>query len=104
MAKYIQRGESLDYKNATGAVITAGTPIKFGARVGVAGCDIAPNELGSIHVDGVFEFPTEATIAEGAEVFFDGTKILAATASGAVKAGYAVAASAAGIVAVKINA
>jgi predicted RecA/RadA family phage recombinase len=55
-ATYWQRGEALDYVNNTEAIIEANTVIVYGDRIAVTGCDIAPGELGSIHVEGVFAF------------------------------------------------
>lgn len=54
-ATYWQKGESLDYLNKTGAAIPAGTVLKLGAHIGVAGTDIPPEGLGSIHMVGVFK-------------------------------------------------
>ena len=58
-AKYIQRGSNLDYTNGTGSKISAGDVVVFGARIGVAGCDMANGETGSVHVEGVFELPKD---------------------------------------------
>ena len=52
-AAYWQRGETLDYKNQTDTRIDANTIIPIGERIGVAGTDILPGELGSLHVTGV---------------------------------------------------
>lgn len=62
-AAYIQRGETLDYKNSTDAVIPAGTVILFGGRVGVAGGEIPAGGVGALHVVGVFEIPKKAGVA-----------------------------------------
>jgi len=104
MANYWQRGESLDYMNSGNTKIEAGAVITYGARIGVAGCDIEPGEMGSIHVEGVFEMPKgSGAITAGAEVYWTGTAI---ATSGDTKAGYAAQAAAAGdtVVLVKINA
>lgn len=76
-AEYWQRGEALDYTNATSTVIPANTIVKFGSRIGVAGTDIAPNEVGSLHVGGVWEFDKTGSekIEMGATVYYDGTGI-----------------------------
>lgn len=99
MAKaiYWQRGESLDFPNATEATIAANTIVSLGTRVGVVGTDIHPGEKGSLHVTGVFEMPKTATtaITMGAAVYFDGTGITTTAASN-VPAGYATQAAAAG--------
>ena len=82
-AAYWQRGETLDYKNQTDTRIDANTIIPIGERIGVAGTDILPGELGSLHVTGVFEMPKTDTTAieQGASVYFDGTGITATESS-----------------------
>lgn len=62
-AVYIQRGESIDYKNTTDERIPANTVILLGKRIGVAGGDIPAGEVGSIHMNGVFEIPKKAGTA-----------------------------------------
>lgn len=76
-ASYLQRGESLDYKNSTDARIEAGSIISLVTRIGVAGTDIAPGEIGSIHVCGVFKMEkTKAVdIPMGTAIYFDGKGI-----------------------------
>lgn len=89
-AAYWQRGESLDYLNKTTEIIEANTIIPIGGRIGVAGTSINPNEMGSLHVTGVYEIEkTGGTeIQQGAPVYFDGTGITDAE-SGNTPAGYA---------------
>ena len=53
-ATYVQRGEALDYTNSTEAVIPAGSVVSLTTRIGVAGTNIDPGAVGSIHVVGVF--------------------------------------------------
>lgn len=95
-AAYWQRGESLDYKNETTAVIEANTIIALNGRIGVAGTAIEPGETGSLHVTGVYEIEKTGTAAieMGAPVYFDGTGITD-TADGNTLAGYAAQAAAA---------
>jgi len=95
-AEYWQRGEALDYTNATDAVIPANTIVKIDSRIGVTGTDIAPGEVGSLHVSGVWEVEKTgaAEIAMGKTVYFDGTGITDA-ADGNTEAGYAAAPAAA---------
>ena len=83
-AEYIQRGEALDYINTTDAVIPHDTIIPMGGRVGVAGTDIAPGEVGSVHVVGVFKTAKSGTnaIAIGQTVYFDGPGITDAANDG----------------------
>jgi len=56
-AAFWQRGESLDFTNATTDMIEANTVMTLGSRICVAGTDILPGETGSIHVAGGFAFP-----------------------------------------------
>ena len=53
-AEYIQRGESLDYKNETGKQIEAGEVVVFGTRIGVAGTPFPMGAPGSSDMIGVF--------------------------------------------------
>lgn len=94
-ASFWQRGESLDYKNGTDAVIEANTVIDLTTRIGIAGTSINPGEVGSLHVVGVYQLPKTATgeVAMGAAVNFDGTGITTETGT---PAGYAAAAAEAG--------
>lgn len=96
-ATYWQRGETLDYMNATDAKIEANTIIPFGGHIGIAGTDILPGELGSIHVTGVFEMPkaAEGAIEMGADAYFDGNGITGIKGEGTILAGYAAQAAAA---------
>ena len=95
-ARYIQRGESIDYIPAE--AVAAGDIVKLGNLVGVAKLDINPGELGALALVGVYEIATSGTAIEaGALVFVDPStgKVCAESASGAVKFGHAVAAAAA---------
>lgn len=90
-AEYLQRGETLDYTNATEETIPAGAVVTIGGRIGVTGCPIPPGKTGSLHVTGVFEITKTGTAAieQGAALYFDGTGIT--DTAGDVKAGYAAA-------------
>lgn len=106
---FYQRGETIDYKNATTDTIPANTVIVLGSRIGVAGMELAPGEVGTVHVTGVFKFAKGAeAIAAGAEVYYSDTtgEVSAAKAEGAVLAGFTVeaAAKADDAALVKINA
>lgn len=108
MAKYIQRGEALDFTNSSENKINAGDVVVLGTRIGVAGSDIGAGELGVVHVIGVFEFPkASGAITLGAAVYWDATNSkITTTSSSNTLAGFAVAAAASGdeTVLVKINA
>lgn len=93
-AEYIQRGGALDYRNTTDAAIPCGTVVAVGGRVGVTGGEIAPGEVGSLHMAGVFKIPKAGTgdIGMGTAVYFDGAGITATATEGATTpAGYAAA-------------
>nr|DAI37038.1 MAG TPA: protein of unknown function DUF2190 [Caudoviricetes sp.] len=103
-AMYEMRGEALDYKNETSADIKAGDIVTLGSkRIAVAGSDIDKNEVGAVHVTGVFAMPKKTAsdvIAMGVPLFWDATGIALA---GTVEAGYAAAASKAGELTVKVK-
>lgn len=72
-AEYLQRGEALDYKNGTDATIPAGAIVDLKTRIGVAGTDILPGAIGSVHVMGVFTMPKKSSedIKQGEALYFD---------------------------------
>ena len=97
-AEYLQRGEALDYKNTTDNPIPAGTVIAIKTRIGVTGTDIAPGQVGSLHVMGVFTMDkaSDKEVTMGQALYFDeGSGNLTTDASGNIPAGYAVADAAA---------
>ena len=106
-ATYLQRGEALDYKNGTSALIKAGDIVTLGTRIGVASADIPAGETGSVEVEGVFTIPyadeSEATL--GTDVYWNGTGVTATKGALTVVAGYVAAPAAAGdhTVAIKIG-
>lgn len=94
MAEYLQRGESLDYTNATDELLPAGAVVKIGDHIGVTGCPIPAGKTGSLHVVGVFEIKKTGTAAieMGQSVYFDGQGITNEKGeSGNALAGYAAA-------------
>lgn len=106
-AKYWHRGEALDYVNATENKIEAGDVLTMGSRIGVAGTDIEPGRLGSVHVSGVYEFTKKdkVALAVGTVVYLSADGITT-TKTDNTLAGYVAAESPAesGTVWVKINA
>lgn len=106
-AKYCHKGESLDFVNKTENKIEAGDVLVMGGRIGVAGTDIAPGELGSVHVSGVYEFTKKdkAALDVGTAVYLSADGITT-TKTDNTPAGYVAAASSAESVSVwvKINA
>lgn len=114
-AKYIQKGESLDYLNTTGEKIKAGSVVSLVTRIGVAGCDIAPGEIGTVEVVNVFEMPKsgKTAIPMGTALYFDGTGITdekertaegeESTKTANVPAGYAAASATADATTVRVK-
>ncbi|MGG7200756.1 DUF2190 family protein [Clostridium butyricum] len=95
-AIYWQRGESIDYKNASSSKIEALSVVSLVTRIGVAGTDINPSDTGSVHVEGVYKMKKAAEeIALGANVYFDvNNDCITTTSASNIPAGYAVEASA----------
>lgn len=106
-ATYVQRGEALDYTNSTEAVIPAGSVISLTTRIGVAGTNIDPGAVGSIHVVGVFSMDKTDSeeVAMGDALYFDTAtgKITKTGTSATPPAGYAAAPSAAAETTVLVN-
>ena len=73
MATFIHDGNSVDYTPTTD--VAAGAVVVQGDLVGVARAPITANTLGSLAVDGVFDFPKAAgagtAIAAGADCYWD---------------------------------
>ena len=109
-AVYHQKGDALDYMNKTDEKIEHGDVVVMGERIGVAGADILPGEVGALHVAGVYSFNKANTeeITVGTEVFYTENGISSSTLEGETgcKAGYAAQDSPTGSaeVNVKINA
>lgn len=105
-AMYLQRGETLDYKNTTDATIPAGSVVAIKTHIGVAGTDILPGATGSLHVSGVFTMAK----ADGKEVVMGDALYmdtesdnLTTEAEGNVPAGYAAADAASTDPTVQVN-
>ena len=103
-ARYIQRGESIDF--TPDADVAAGDIVKIGGLVGVAKLDIKAGELGALALVGIYEIATSGTaIAAGDVVSVDPAtgKTCAADAAGAVKFGHAVASASASELTVSVR-
>lgn len=103
-ARYIQRGESIDF--IPEADVAAGDIVKIGAVIGVAKLDIKAGEIGALALVGVYEIEGNSTaIAAGDVVSVDPAtgKVCAADAAGAIKFGHAVAAASAGDLTVSVR-
>ena len=100
MAEFVQKGESLNYRNKGSELIRYGEVVVLEERIGVAGIDIPAGSLGTVGVSGVYEMPAETGTAfqMGQTLWWDTeNKRLTATkaADGAILAGYAAEAKAA---------
>lgn len=97
IAEYIQRGESLDYKNETGSQIEAGEVVIFGERIGIAGTTIPIGATGIIHMAGVFRVQKKdgEAIEKGATIYHSADGMTAIAGQDQPIAGYAVDTSAA---------
>lgn len=90
-ATYIQKGEKLNYTNATLAKIAAGDIVVIGSKVAVAACDIEVGQLGSVTMNGVFEFPiTTLAVNMGEKVYWNDTSNSVTKTDTDVEIGYAV--------------
>ena len=83
-ATFVHEGASIDY--TPGAAVAAGDVVVQGELVGVAKTPIAASTLGSLAVDGVFDFAKSTSggsaIAAGAVVYWDDTNNVATTSTG----------------------
>lgn len=88
---YVQRGESIDFKNTGASDIKANDVVELGTRIGVAGCDIPVGVTGSVNVIGVFDVPAVTTEAftVGQQVYWNDTA-LTSDSTGATPAGWIV--------------
>ena len=95
MARFIQEGKVINYRNDTTDPILYGDVVVLTSRIGIAAADIPPGILGAVELSGVFELPAEASAAftVGQELYWDAAnKTVTATkaADGAIFAGIAV--------------
>ena len=89
-ATFWQRGEALDYMNKEDTTIEANTIVVIGSRIGVIGTNIAPGELGTVHVTSVFEMSKAAEeIAFGDTLYWDVENACLTKTAGDIVAGYA---------------
>lgn len=95
MARYIQKGNTINYKNTGSEAIEFEDVVVLTDRIGVAALDIPAGAVGAVNLTGVFEMPAETTAAftVGQALYWDAdNKRVTATKaqSGAVTAGIAV--------------
>ena len=74
-ARYIQKGDIIDYINGSGAAIAYNDVVPLVTRVGVAAENIAVGATGSMRVTGVHEMPAVTTVAfaVGDQLYWDAT-------------------------------
>ncbi len=88
-ARYIQKGESIDYRPETD--VRAKTIVPFPGFVGITRLDIRAGELGALAVTGVFESPKAAeAIDVGEAVYYDAENGVATKEKTAIYLGVAV--------------
>ena len=95
IANYQQPGAVIDFTNSTSETIKAGQVVSLTTRIGVAGTEIPAAAVGSLHVKGVFTMDkASGAIAIGAAVYYNTTSDkITTSSSGAVPAGWAIAAA-----------
>lgn len=87
MKNYVHSGDSLAYKNESGATITAGSPVLIGSKLGVALDDILDDAEGTVVLEGVFEIrKATGAITQGAKLYWDadGNPVGGASQTGAL--------------------
>ena len=88
-ARYIQKGESIDYRPETD--VRAKTIVPFPGFVGITRLDIRAGELGALAVTGVFESPKAAeAIDVGEAIYYDAENGVATKEKTAIYLGVAV--------------
>ncbi|MGG2114005.1 DUF2190 family protein [Lysinibacillus pakistanensis] len=90
-AKYVQRGETIDFINNTSADIVAGEVVDLSSRIGIAATAIPVGTKGAINVMGVYDFPALSTeaLTIGQSVYLKDGKVQA-TEADATPAGWIV--------------
>lgn len=73
MKNYVQKGDNLDFPNASGSKMVAGTPYLATHSIVVPIADIADGSTGAVAVEGCFTLPkvTGRAWTVGAKVFWD---------------------------------
>lgn len=73
MKTFVQDGKTINYANASGSTITAGSVVVVGNQIGVAVNDIADGASGPLVMEGVFKLPkvSAAVIGQGEDVAWD---------------------------------
>lgn len=75
---FVEAGNTIDWKNDTGAKVESGALVSVGAIIGVAHDVILPDFTGVLHVTGVFSLPkANGALEQGARVGLSAGKIVA---------------------------
>lgn len=92
MAKYVQKGTTIDYVNSGDSTILAGTVISLTNRVGVAADDIPAGAVGALVVMGIFEAEKDSSnISLGDLLYYDtSNKKFTKTTGSNIPAGWAI--------------
>lgn len=92
MARFFQKGQTVNYVNETGSPIMCGSVVMLGTHPAVAVSDIGNGEMGAVMTEGVFEFLKDSsTFALGDDVYAKtATSEATSTASENKKIGYAI--------------
>ncbi|MDL2226553.1 DUF2190 family protein [Deltaproteobacteria bacterium OttesenSCG-928-M10] len=76
-----RKGQTLTWRNDTGADVKGGQLLIIGDVVGVAARDITKDALGAVVMEGVFRLPKAAgAVTAGARVYVDDAGAITATA------------------------
>jgi len=106
-ATFFQNGNMIDFTNSTDTAIAAGAVVSLNdERVGIAACDIAAGETGTLAISGVFTVAKAAgtAIKQGQAVKYDATNDNFGVGDTAkVAAGFAVSEAAADAVTMEVK-
>ena len=103
-ATYVQAGEGVEFLAASD--ISRGDVVVQGDLVGIATADVSTGELGTVTLDGVFDFVKDSavTVSAGAKVYWDSVNSLAVTtATGNKLIGKAIEAVGTGVTSVRVR-
>ncbi len=99
-----RRGQTLTWRNTTGALVKGGDLVIIGDVVGVAAVDITDGALGALQMEGVFRLPKDgAAVAVGARVYVDAGGVTATPGQNPAGVAWADAAASDSLALVKIN-
>lgn len=94
MAKFVQKGDIIDFSNSTEESINYGDVVIIGTKIGIAVEEIKPREIGGVRVNGVFEFEAANApkISIGDTLYYDSTNANLTSTKGdlTIIAGYSI--------------